>query len=69
MIAHEGQHGLNAGLFSGKNAWKDEVSAVYTQLNVGRTLGILKYEQENLVEWANKPRDVLQAHMVNGMVE
>jgi hypothetical protein len=30
---------------------------------------ILRYEQQNLVNWANQPRDVLQAHMVNGLVQ
>ncbi|HEX5702345.1 MAG TPA: RHS repeat-associated core domain-containing protein [Pyrinomonadaceae bacterium] len=70
LFAHEGQHHLNKGKFSGKNLWKDELSARTIQLGVGNKVGFQPYETtylqgEMALTPANKAK--MQKHMEQGL--
>jgi acyl-CoA reductase-like NAD-dependent aldehyde dehydrogenase len=65
-FAHEGQHGQNAGRFTGPNAWKDEAIAEIRQVVVGIKFGAPQNETNYLIQHI-VDKDWLQKHMENGI--
>lgn len=64
VFAHEGQHTLDRGKFTGAERWKDEQMASDTQLAVGRIIGFSPAEIAFLTHWAGSAnRATTQGHM------
>lgn len=67
LVAHEGQHYLNTGKYSGENLWRDEQSASKTQLEIGNKIGLNSTERSSLKEWMDdRNRAAMQEHMIRG---
>ncbi|MGC1483336.1 MAG: hypothetical protein WA789_06040 [Candidatus Acidiferrum sp.] len=67
LVAHEGQHYLNSGKYSGSDLWRDEQSASRTQLGVGNKIGFNTSEKTSLQNWMdNKNQARMQRHMEKG---
>ena len=70
LLAHEGQHYLNSGKYSGADLWRDEQSASRTQLGVGNKIGFNTSEKTSLQNWMDdKNRDTMQRHMEKGYTD
>jgi hypothetical protein len=67
LFAHEGQHYLNAGKYSGANLWRDEQSAGRMQLGIGNKIGFSSSERQHLEQWIDdRNRAAMQQHMERG---
>jgi RHS repeat-associated protein len=67
LFAHEGQHMLNRGKYTGDDRWKDEQSAGAVQLSVGDWIGLPFWESGSLKNWIkDSNKEALQKHMENG---
>jgi len=70
LFSHEGQHYLNAGKYSGENRWRDEQSAIRTQLGIGNKIGFSDSERAYLQnEMDDRNRAKMQEHMEKGYID
>jgi hypothetical protein len=67
LFAHEGQHSLNRGAYTGENLWKNEQRAGRVQLGVGNKIGFTQTESRYLKSWiADSNKEAMQKAMTQG---
>lgn len=67
LLAHEGQHALNNGMYKGDDLWKDEQVAGQIQLQVGKKIGFTLSEIAYLENWISpNDKQQMECHMKAG---